>query len=89
VVTISEERTIETCLSFVRDHHLLVGGSTGTVLAAVQELAPEFAPGDTIVAISPDLGDKYMDTVYDPAWVENHSDSKAEERYAPIPLRLK
>jgi hypothetical protein len=59
------------------------------VLAAVQELAAEFASGDTIVAISPDLGDKYMDTVYDPAWVENHSDLKAEERYAPIPLRLK
>ena len=23
-----------------------------------------------IVAISPDLGEKYLDTVYDPAWVE-------------------
>jgi hypothetical protein len=34
-------------------------------------LAPEFAPGDTIVAISADLGDKYLDTVYDPAWVES------------------
>jgi cysteine synthase A len=89
VVSISEERTIETCLAFVRDRHLLVGGSTGTVLAAVQELAAEFAPGDTIVAISPDLGDKYLDTVYDPAWVEDHSDSKAEGRFAPIPLRLK
>jgi 2,3-diaminopropionate biosynthesis protein SbnA len=71
VVTISEEKTVETCLAFVRDHHLLVGGSTGAVLAAVQERAPEFAPGDTIVAISADLGDKYLDTVYDPAWVEN------------------
>ena len=71
VVAISEARTVETCLSFVRDHHLLVGGSTGTVLAAVLELAPEFAPGDTIVAISADLGDKYLDTVYDPAWVEH------------------
>jgi hypothetical protein len=50
---------------------LLVGGSTGTVLAAVQQLAPEFARGDTIVAISPDLGEKYLDTVYDSAWVEN------------------
>ena len=29
VVTVSEEQTVETCLSFVRDHHLLVGGSTG------------------------------------------------------------
>ena len=29
-------------------YHLLVGGSTGTVLAAVQKLASEFMPGDTI-----------------------------------------
>ncbi|WP_334150822.1 2,3-diaminopropionate biosynthesis protein SbnA [Hyphomicrobium sp.] len=71
VVVIDEERTVETCLSFVRDYHLLIGGSTGTVLAAVQQLAPEFAPGDTIVAISADLGDKYLDTVYNPAWVKN------------------
>lgn len=71
VVAIEETKTVETCLSFVRDHHLLVGGSTGTVLAAVQHLASEFSPGDTIVAISADLGDKYLDTVYDPDWVEN------------------
>lgn len=71
VVAIREEKTVETCLSFVRDHHLLVGGSTGTVLAAVQQLASEFKPGETIVAISADLGDKYLDTVYDPAWVES------------------
>jgi cysteine synthase A len=71
VVAIEETKTVETCLSFVRDHHMLVGGSTGTVLAAVQRLAAEFSPGDTIVAISADLGDKYLDTVYDPEWVEN------------------
>jgi cysteine synthase A len=47
-----------------------VGGSTGTVLAAVRQLAPEFAPGDVVVAISADLGEKYLDTVYDPAWVQ-------------------
>ena len=71
VIAIDEQSTVESCLSFVRDYHLLVGGSTGTVLAAVQKLAPEFRSGDTIVAISADLGDKYLDTVYDPAWVEN------------------
>ena len=70
VVEVSEARTVTACLSFVRDYHLLVGGSTGTVLAAVQQLAPEFRPGDTIVAISPDLGEKYLDTVYDPIWVD-------------------
>ena len=70
IVEVSEARTVEACLSFVRDYHLLVGGSTGTVLAAVQQLAREFRPGDTIVAISPDLGEKYLDTVYDPIWVD-------------------
>jgi cysteine synthase A len=71
IVEIDEATTVEACLSFVRDYHLLVGGSTGTVLAAVQKLASEFTPGDTIVAISPDLGDKYLDTVYNPAWVQS------------------
>ena len=71
IVEIDEATTVEACLSFVRDYHLLVGGSTGSVLAAVQQLASEFTPGDTIVAISADLGDKYLDTVYNPAWVEN------------------
>ena len=70
IVAVNEEKTVEACLSFVRDYHLLVGGSTGTVLAAVQQLAAEFRRGDIIVAISPDLGEKYLDTVYDPAWVE-------------------
>jgi N-(2-amino-2-carboxyethyl)-L-glutamate synthase len=71
VVTVSEETTVEACLSFVRDYHLLVGGSTGTVLAAVQRLGSEFADGDIIVAVSADLGEKYLDTIYDKAWVEN------------------
>ena len=70
IVAVTEEKTVEACLSFVRDYHLLVGGSTGTVLAGVRQLASEFMPGDTIVAISPDLGEKYLDTVYNPAWVE-------------------
>ena len=86
VVAIDEETTVEACLSFVRDHHLLVGGSTGTVLAAVQQLAPEFARGDTIVAISPDLGEKYLDTIYDTAWVDKFivPEGKTAVRAYPI-----
>jgi len=70
LIAVNEEKTVEACLSFVREYHVLVGGSTGTVLAAVQQLAPEFRRGDTVVAISPDLGEKYLDTIYNPAWVE-------------------
>jgi len=71
VVEISEDETIESCFAFVRDYHLLVGGSTGTVLAAIQRLAPEFSLGDTIVGISPDLGERYLDSVYKKAECES------------------
>ena len=71
VVTVSEEQTVDACLAFVRDYHVLVGGSTGTVLAAVRHLASGFSHGDTIVAISADLGEKYLDTIYDPVWVRD------------------
>jgi cysteine synthase A len=69
IVAVTEKKTIEACLSFVRDYHLLIGGSTGSVLAAIRQLAPEFRRGETIVAVSADLGEKYLDTIYDPAWV--------------------
>jgi N-(2-amino-2-carboxyethyl)-L-glutamate synthase len=78
VVSIAEDKTVEACLSFVRDHHMLVGGSTGSVLAAVQQFAHEFRAGDIIVAISPDMGEKYLDTVYDPIWVERYITAKNE-----------
>jgi cysteine synthase A len=69
IVAVTEKNTIEACLSFVRDYHLLIGGSTGSVLAAIRQLAPEFRRGETIVAVSADLGEKYLDTIYDPTWV--------------------
>ena len=87
IVAVNEERTVEACLSFVRNYHLLVGGSTGTVLAAVQQLVPEFSRGDTIVAISADLGEKYLDTIYDPAWVEKvivPEDDRPARTYASV-----
>ena len=83
IVTVSEGRTVDACLSFARDHHLLVGGSTGSVLSAVQQMAPEFRRGDTIVAISADLGDKYLDTIYDPAWVSKVI-MPDDETHAPV-----
>ncbi|MGB9001083.1 MAG: pyridoxal-phosphate dependent enzyme, partial [Pseudolabrys sp.] len=85
IVVVNEEETIEACLSFVREYHMLVGGSTGTVLSAVQQLAPEFRRTDTIVAISADLGEKYLDTLYNPAWVERvivPEDDRPAQTYA-------
>ncbi|MDV9178666.1 2,3-diaminopropionate biosynthesis protein SbnA [Streptomyces sp. W16] len=68
-ILVSEEDTIRVCRRVARDHGLLVGGSTGTVLAAVTALRDRIRPGSRVLAISPDLGDRYLDTIYDDTWV--------------------
>ncbi|WP_329396071.1 2,3-diaminopropionate biosynthesis protein SbnA [Streptomyces melanogenes] len=68
-ILISEVDTIAMCRLVASRYGLLAGGSTGTVLAAVRQLGPTLPPGSRIAAISPDMGDKYVDTVYSDTWV--------------------
>jgi N-(2-amino-2-carboxyethyl)-L-glutamate synthase len=69
VVHVAEWETVRECRWLARTTGLLAGGSTGTVLAAVRRQAEEIDPAATVVAISPDLGDRYLSTVYDDDWV--------------------
>lgn len=72
VVHVPEAETIRTC------HRLagagfLFGGSTGTVVAGALRWLAEHppAPGRAAVAISPDLGERYLDTIYQSVWVRD------------------
>lgn len=66
---IPERETVMMCREVAREHGLLIGGSTGTVLAAARRLSEEVESGSRVVVISPDLGDKYLDTIYSDIWV--------------------
>lgn len=66
---IEEADTIRMCRTLAA-RGLVVGGSTGTVLCAVSRWADRIPPNSTVVAVSPDMGDRYLDTIYDDGWVE-------------------
>ncbi|WP_436961403.1 2,3-diaminopropionate biosynthesis protein SbnA [Streptomyces sp. SudanB182_2057] len=70
VVHVAEPDTVRTCHELVR-HGFLLGGSTGTVVqGALDWLAAAETPDElTAVAISPDLGHHYLETIYDDDWV--------------------
>ncbi|MEV5718551.1 2,3-diaminopropionate biosynthesis protein SbnA [Amycolatopsis mediterranei] len=70
LVRIREIDTIRECRDLSRRTGLLVGGSTGTVVRAIRSYADRIPPGSTVVAISPDFGDRYLTTIYDSDWVE-------------------
>ncbi|MEA2619030.1 MAG: N-(2-amino-2-carboxyethyl)-L-glutamate synthase [Chloroflexota bacterium] len=70
VVLVEEQDTIRACHRLAR-RGFLFGGSTGTVVSGAMDwLAGHDARELTTVAIAPDLGDRYLDTVYQPSWVE-------------------
>jgi cysteine synthase A len=70
VVWVEEPETVRTCHLMAR-RGFLFGGSTGTVVGgAVRWLARHDGGDLTAVAIAPDLGERYLDTVYRPTWLQ-------------------
>jgi N-(2-amino-2-carboxyethyl)-L-glutamate synthase len=67
---VPEADTIAMCRFLAQSNGILAGGSTGTVLSAVLKWRERMPAGATVVVISPDLGERYLDTIYDNAWVE-------------------
>lgn len=73
---VPESRTVAMCRVLARTKGLLVGGSTATVIAAVHAWRERIEPGAVVVALSPDWGERYLDTLYDDQWVERHFGSE-------------
>uniref|UniRef100_UPI00333BEFDE 2,3-diaminopropionate biosynthesis protein SbnA n=1 Tax=Mesorhizobium sp. M0050 TaxID=2956861 RepID=UPI00333BEFDE len=71
VIHVDETETISMCRALARQG-VLVGGSTGTVLAGIAQIGDRIAKTNTVVTISPDLGSKYLDTIFDDQWVEQN-----------------
>jgi 2,3-diaminopropionate biosynthesis protein SbnA len=70
VVRVEEPDTLRVCHRLARGGFLF-GGSTGTVVSGAEKwLDRHGSDGLTSVAISPDLGERYLDTVYQPTWLE-------------------
>ncbi|MGV9563854.1 2,3-diaminopropionate biosynthesis protein SbnA [Streptomyces sp. NPDC003480] len=94
-IQVEEADTVRACHRLAR-HGFLFGGSTGTVVSgAIDWLTRCDTPSPTAVAIAPDLGERYLETVYQANWiqdlygddvltddVEPHADSR-ETRSAP------
>ena len=60
------------CRRLVARESILAGGSSGGVLLAIEEMAPSLPDGSVCVAILPDRGERYLDTVYSDDWVRRH-----------------
>jgi N-(2-amino-2-carboxyethyl)-L-glutamate synthase len=87
VVHVEEVDTIRTCHRLAR-RGFVFGGSTGTVVSgAMSWLDGHDGSRLTAVAIAPDLGERYLDTVYQPSWLQDNFGTDVLE-HAHVPRRI-
>jgi cystathionine beta-synthase len=69
ILRIGDRESIETVHRLAREEGLLVGGSSGTAVAAALRVARDAAPGDLVVVIAPDSGRGYLSTYFSEKWL--------------------
>ncbi|WP_406379124.1 2,3-diaminopropionate biosynthesis protein SbnA [Streptomyces sp. NBC_01618] len=92
VIRVEETDTIRACHRLAR-RGFLFGGSTGTVISGATDwLARHDARELTSVAVGPDLGERYLDTIYQTNWLQDlydadvlDSDKEAAGSWAAAP----
>jgi N-(2-amino-2-carboxyethyl)-L-glutamate synthase len=72
VVWVEEVDTVRACHRLARSGFLF-GGSTGTVVSGATSWLDLYDPDGqlTAVTLAPDLGERYLDTLYQNHWIEN------------------
>jgi cystathionine beta-synthase len=68
-VRVGDAESFRTARELARREGLLVGGSSGTAVAAALTYAQRLSKDDTVVAICPDTGRNYMSKFFDDDWM--------------------
>lgn len=63
VVRVGELEATSACRRLLRAEGILAGGSSGAVIAAIEQLVPSLAAGTRIVTVLPDRGERYIEPV--------------------------
>lgn len=87
VIRVPDIDAFRTCRSLARREGLLLGGSSGAVVAAAEQVAERATGRTCIVTILPDGGLKYLETIYDDSWLDLHGLGSLPPEDAPRSLR--
>jgi cystathionine beta-synthase len=69
MVYISDAESFHWARRITREEGILVGGSSGTILAAARRVAVGMLPGQTVAVMFCDAGERYLSKMYDEAWM--------------------
>ena len=87
-VLVSDYDCVIGCRRLVRQEAILAGGSSGAILMAIEKIKHELPRNAVCIAIFPDRGERYLDTIYSDDWVRKHFGEVAvvcQNTHEPMP----
>ena len=69
---VTDTECVVGCRELVREEAILAGGSSGGVISAIRRMSEELPQDATVVALLPDRGERYLDTIYSDDWVRDN-----------------
>jgi cysteine synthase A len=72
VLHVTDLDCVHGCRRLMELEAVFAGGSSGGVIAAIERSLPWISVDDVCVAILPDRGERYLDTIFSDEWVEKH-----------------
>lgn len=87
-IHVSDIDCIIGCRRLVQEEAILAGGSSGAVIAAIEQMRDRIPVSSNCVAIFPDRGERYLDTIYSDSWVSKHFGEAIYEWQAPQEVEL-
>lgn len=77
--SVPDQLAFSVCHALARREGLLLGASTGAIVAAGLAFASLLEGRQRVVLLNPDRGDRYLETIYDRAWLASEGITLLEE----------
>jgi cysteine synthase len=73
VCKIDDQDALETCIRLCREEGIMAGAISGLNVCAALQMAAQVDTPSLIVTVLPDIGIKFLSTVYNPDWVRQNN----------------
>ena len=71
MIKVSDKQSFQCARELAKTEAILAGGSSGSALWAVRQIAKECGPQTRIVTIFPDSGSRYLSTIFNDDWMRD------------------
>ncbi|HZE18732.1 MAG TPA: pyridoxal-phosphate dependent enzyme, partial [Candidatus Angelobacter sp.] len=72
VIPVNDAQSLNIARRLAREEGILAGGSSGTALFAALQVARQAKPGQVVVVLIPDTGERYLSKVHSDEWMRDN-----------------